>query len=98
MDIFAVRAGERIRKYRKKKGWTQEKASEKAGISLTYWRMIERGNSVPSLYTFIDIITCLEVSADEILFGDVSVEKMLPDDVSEEMRGKIEKIIDILVN
>ena len=62
--------GKRIRKYRKAKGWRQEDFAEKIGLSVTYTGMIERGEKIPKLETFITIANALEVSAD-LLLADV---------------------------
>lgn len=62
--------GKRIRKYREAKGWRQEDFAEKVGLSVTYTGMIERGEKVPKLETFITIANVLEVSAD-LLLSDV---------------------------
>ena len=59
--------GKRIRKYREAKGWRQEDFAEKIGLSVTYTGMIERGEKVPKLETFITIVNTLEVSADSLL-------------------------------
>ncbi|MBQ9785666.1 MAG: helix-turn-helix transcriptional regulator [Clostridia bacterium] len=62
--------GKRIRKYREAKGWRQEDFAEKIGLSVTYTGMIERGEKVPKLETFITIANVLKVSAD-LLLADV---------------------------
>ena len=62
--------GKRIRKYREAKGWRQEDFAERIGLSVTYTGMIERGEKVPKLETFITIANALEVSAD-LLLADV---------------------------
>jgi len=62
--------GKRIRKCRESKGWKQETFAEKAGLSVSYIGMIERGEKLPKLETFIVIANVLEVSAD-ILLADV---------------------------
>ncbi|MBQ8907326.1 MAG: helix-turn-helix transcriptional regulator [Clostridia bacterium] len=62
--------GKRIRKYREAKGWRQEDFAEKTGLSVTYTGMIERGEKVPKLETFITIANVLGVSAD-VLLADV---------------------------
>lgn len=59
--------GKRIRKFREHKGWRQEDFAEKVGLSVTYTGMIERGEKVPKLETFIQIANVLEVSADQLL-------------------------------
>ena len=62
--------GKRIRFYREAKKWSQEVFAEKLGLSLTYIGMIERGEKIPKLETFIKIANTLEVSAD-LLLADV---------------------------
>ena len=59
--------GKRIREARKLKGWRQEAFAEKIGLSVTYTGMIERGEKVPKLETFITIANVLGVSADQLL-------------------------------
>lgn len=56
--------GKRIRTCREEKGWSQENFAEKIGLSIAYTGMIERGEKVPRLETFIRIANVLEVSAD----------------------------------
>ncbi len=68
MNLSSI--GKRIRKYREAKGWRQEDFAEKIGLSVTYTGMIERGEKVPKLETFITIANVLEVSAD-VLLADV---------------------------
>lgn len=59
--------GKRIRKYREARGWRQEDFAEKIGLSVTSTGMIERGEKVPKLETFITIANTLGVSADLLL-------------------------------
>ena len=68
MNTSAV--GKRIRKYREAKGWRREDFAEKIGLSVTYTGMIERGEKIPKLETFVVIANVLEVSAD-LLLADV---------------------------
>lgn len=62
--------GKRIRFYRETNKWSQEVFAEKLGLSLTYVGMLERGEKLPKLETFIKIANTLEVSAD-LLLADV---------------------------
>ena len=64
--------GKRIRSFREHKGWRQEDFAERIGLSVTYTDMIERGEKIPKLETFIQIANVLEVSADQLL-ADVLV-------------------------
>ena len=69
MNIYSI--GENIRKRRQEKKLRQEDLAELCNLSANYIGMIERGEKLPSLKTFIDIVNALEVSADEILCGAV---------------------------
>ncbi len=59
--------GKNIRKYRTAKGLRQEDIAERAGLSTNYVGMIERGEKIPSLETFINIINAIGISSDIIL-------------------------------
>ena len=60
--------GQRIRKYRKKKGYTLEQLAEMLDVSTTFIGQIERAKGTPSLETLIKIANVLEVSVDGLLF------------------------------
>ena len=64
--------GRNIKKYRQQKKLRQEDLAERAGLSTNYVGMVERGEKIPSLETFITILNVLEVSADVVL-ADVLV-------------------------
>lgn len=59
--------GKNIRKYLLMKRYRQEDLAEKTGLSVNYIRMVQRGDKVPSLETFINILNALDVSADMVL-------------------------------
>ena len=61
--------GANIRKYRKQMGITQEKLAERIRKSVNYIGMIERGEKVPSLKTFILLANALGTSTDVLLAG-----------------------------
>lgn len=61
--------GKRIRRKRLEKSWRQEDLAEKTDLSIAYIGMIERGEKIPRLETFVHIANVLEVSADELLSG-----------------------------
>ena len=48
--------GKNIRKYRLMKKFRQEDLAEKAGLTTNYIGMVERGEKIPSLETFIKIL------------------------------------------
>ena len=59
--------GQNIRPYRTRKKLRQEDLAELTDLSVTYIGMVERGEKIPSLETFINILNALEVSADVVL-------------------------------
>ena len=97
--------GKRIRTCREQKGWTQQAFAEKVGISIAYTGMIERGEKIPKLETFIRIANVLEVSADLLLadvikaqpFSDTSARAELVNSLSKESRERIYDVIDTLL-
>ena len=69
MDYFKI--GQRIRKYRKAQGISQEQLAEQIGISVTHMSHIETGNTKLSLPVFADIASVLDVRADDLLGKDM---------------------------
>ena len=59
--------GKNIRRLRVIQGLRQEDLAEITDLSVTYIGMVERGEKIPALETFIKILNALEVSADIIL-------------------------------
>ena len=66
MDYYAI--GQRIRKYRKAQGLSQETLAERVNISTTHMSHIETGNTKLSLQVFADLVDALNVSADSLLY------------------------------
>ena len=97
--------GKRIRTCREQKGWTQQAFAEKVGISIAYTGMIERGEKIPKLETFIRIANVLEVSADLLLadvikaqpFSDTSARADVVNSLTKESRERIYDVIDTLL-
>ena len=65
MDYYAI--GQRIRKVRKARGFSQEELAEKVGISTTHMSHIETGNTKLSLPVLVDITNALDVRTDDLL-------------------------------
>lgn len=65
MNYFEI--GQKIRKYRKEKGMSQEQLAEKVNISVTHMSHIETANTKLSLPVLVDIATVLQVQTDELL-------------------------------
>ena len=97
--------GQNIRHYRLDKKLRQEDLAEKAGVSINYIGSIERGEKLPALETFIDIINALGVSADMIRSDVVEVGYTVKDSLLAEKlekldvedRSKIYDVIDVMV-
>lgn len=65
MDLRDV--GLRIKENREIKGLTQEELAALVDLSPTHISVIERGQKVPKLDTFVAIANALDVSADNLL-------------------------------
>lgn len=79
--------GQRVRKFRKAYGLSQEELAEKVGISTTHMSHIETGNTKLSLQVLVDLALALEVKTDGLLFDDTSSDKS---DCAAEITGLIE--------
>ena len=66
MDYYLI--GQRIRKYRKAKGLSQERLAEQVGISVPHMSHIETGNTKLSLPVLMALAEALEVQTDDLLF------------------------------
>ena len=65
--------GQKIRKFRKGCGLSQEQLDEKVGISTTHLSHIETGHTKLSLPVFVDIAEALSVQTDELLYDTPSI-------------------------
>lgn len=59
--------GERLREKRMEKEWSQEALACDGDLSTIYIGMIERGEKMPRLSTFLRIMKCLGATPNEIL-------------------------------
>lgn len=97
--------GKHIRKYRIASGISQEYLAEVTDLSTNYIGMIERGEKVPALDTFLRIANALEVSADmlleDVIYNGYKVKDSLLaeklDLLSAEERAKVYDIIDVMI-
>ena len=79
--------------------------AERTGLSANYIGMVERGEKVPSLETFINMLNALDVSADMVLAdvlktGYIVKNSILNEKMSKlapEDRDKIYEVIDTLL-
>lgn len=58
--------GQRVRLMRSERGLTQEQLAERAGISVDFLSLIERGKSSPSFENLDELADALEVSVAEL--------------------------------
>ena len=73
-DDIAVDLGERIRKLRKARGWSQTELGEKlGGLSQRAISGYENGSTSPSIITVIEMADLFEVTLDHLLVGKVAV-------------------------
>ena len=97
--------GKRIRQFRVEKKMRQEDLAEKTGLSANYIGMVERGEKIPSLETFIHIANALCISADMLLVdvldtGYVVKNSLFSDKISKlpaNEREKIYAVIDTMI-
>ena len=97
--------GNNIRKYRLMKKLRQQDLVEKAGLTANYIGMVERGEKIPSLETFIKILNTLGVSADMVLSDaldkDYTVKSSMLNDKLEKLapedRKRIYEVIDTMI-
>ena len=102
MDLLTI--GINLRKQRRIKKLTQEKLALMTNLTPNYRGMIERGEKIPSLETFVTILNALNTSADKILTnvlntGYLVKSSMISDKlllVTEKDRDRIQAVIDTL--
>ena len=104
MAIDYASIGERIRKTRIAKGWTQAELAEKSGIEPSNISHIERAATKLSLPTMVNIANALEVSLDELAWGSLAksahvsvkmIDEILNDCSPEELRALLEVILTV---
>lgn len=64
--------GNRVRKYRNERHWSQEKLAEEADVSLNTISWIEGGQTRMSIEVFMRLVQALGVDAELPLFGENS--------------------------
>lgn len=97
--------GYNFKKKREEKNWSQEEFAHKAGITSAYIGMIERGEKVPRLETFVRLANLLGATADELLEGvidrgfEIRVTKYTEkiQKLSKEERNRIYKVLNVML-
>lgn len=81
MDYYKI--GQRIRKFRKAIGLSQENLAERVGISTTHLSHIETGNTKLSLQVLVNISEILNVQTDELLFDSPNSVSLIKNEIIE---------------
>lgn len=98
---FKQEIGARIRDWRERLNLSREQFAMEANISVPFLCDIENGKKAPSLYVFRKIAAALNVSADQLIFGNsrravtVTISKML-DGLSADDLANIEKLLRVV--
>ena len=71
MEINYTLIGKRIRETRKQRGLSAEELAEIADLSSVYISYIENAKRKPSLESLIKISNALEITIDELLYGNL---------------------------
>lgn len=104
MDWSSI--GRNLRQYRQESGLRQEDLARAAGLSVNYIGMVERGEKIPSLETFVALLNLLHVSADMVLTDVVDTgytvkQSMLAEQVGRlpaDERERIYAVVQVLVD
>lgn len=86
VDVFAAN----IKKYRRLKGFTQEKLAELCGKSQNFVGDAENGRKVPSLRTIQLLANTLEVKPYQLLIPEDDERKNYYEDFFLNLKGKID--------
>lgn len=88
-NVDYAKIGARVRAARVMQRMTQEEASERCDITSSYYGNIERGDKKMSVETLVKIAKGLNVSADELLFGETGKECGAANDFLKEVQRTV---------
>lgn len=103
MDWLSI--GQNIKEKRLAKSWKQSTLAEKVDLTTSYVGMIERGEKIPKLETFIHIANALDSTSDEILSGvlnrgyEIRMSEYIKkiQNLSKEEQSKIFEVLDVML-
>lgn len=103
MDWLSI--GQNIKEKRLAKSWKQSTLAEKVDLTTSYVGMIERGEKIPKLETFIHITNALDSTSDEILSGvlnrgyEIRMSEYIKkiQNLSTEEQNKIFEVLDVML-
>lgn len=104
-DMSLKSIGRNIRTHRNAQKLSIEELAFKANLSKNYLALVERGEKIPSLETFLNILNALNISADEVLCDVVNAAfKVRTTNLSDQMekvspqrREMVYRLIEIIV-
>lgn len=97
MDYYGI--GQRIRRYRKERGMSQETLAERIDISVTHMSHIETGNTKLSLPVLVGIAKVLEVRTDDLLDDCLpNAEEGYMEEIESILSGCGEKEIKVIID
>ena len=68
-DKWLLGLGVRLKLERERQGLTQQSLAVKSSTKQDYIAQLERGSRNPSLRTFMNILSALDISADYLIYG-----------------------------
>ena len=103
MDWLSI--GQNIKEKRLAKSWKQSTLAEKVDLTTSYVGMIERGEKIPKLETFIHITNALDSTSDEILSVvlnrgyEIRMSEYIKkiQNLSKEEQNKIFEVLDVML-
>ena len=66
-DLARKTLGANVRKWRVRRGWTQDQLAQQAGISAKFVGEVERGEDNPSLETLWSLVSALRIEWNDLL-------------------------------
>jgi transcriptional regulator with XRE-family HTH domain len=66
---LAQHVGKCLRQARRSRKWTQAQVADAIGLSARFYGRIERGAGLPSMETFVDLVTLFGLSPSAVLGG-----------------------------
>lgn len=99
MELSTI--GKNIRNVRKAKKMRQEDLAERTGLSVNYIGNVERGEKIPSLETFLNIVNALGVTSDVVLADVLDAGYVIRSSILSEKMEKIpqeerQRIFDVI--
>ena len=89
--------GERLKKYRRQKHYTQEQLAELANCAVSSVSHAERGTSQPSLQLLVRFCNLLDITVDQLLCDSLPIASgALEKDIAELLNGCSQKELKII--